>query len=71
MRSVKPQRTVKLFGSFGEVGGGGRDGYVDPVIGSASDLAPPLPWPNRAAVLRRAAEIQALREGMRRNRASA
>jgi hypothetical protein len=46
-----------------------------PVIGSPSDIAPPLPWPNRAAVLRRDAEIRVLREEMQRtgrsNRASA
>jgi hypothetical protein len=41
-----------------------------PVIGTASDLAPPLPWPDRAAVLRRDAEIQALREQMQRTRSS-
>jgi hypothetical protein len=35
-----------------------------PVIGSASEVAPPLPWPNREAVLRRDAEIQKLREEM-------
>jgi hypothetical protein len=32
-----------------------------PVIGKASKIAPPLPWPNREAVLRRDAEIQAFR----------
>ncbi len=46
-----------------------------PVIGTASDIAPPLPWPNREAVLRRDAGIGALREEMQRtrspNRASA
>ena len=46
-----------------------------PVIGHASDLAPPLPWPNREAVLRRDAEVRALREERQRtqssNRASA
>ncbi len=46
-----------------------------PVIGTARAIAPPLPWPNREAVLRRDAEIQALREQMQRtqssNRASA
>ena len=41
-----------------------------PVIGSASDIAPPLPWPNRVAVLRRDAEIRALREEMQRTRKS-
>jgi hypothetical protein len=33
-----------------------------PVIGRASTIAPPLPWANREAVLRRDAEIQAVRE---------
>jgi hypothetical protein len=33
-----------------------------PVIGIASAIAPPLPWPDREAVLRRDAEIRALRE---------
>jgi hypothetical protein len=33
-----------------------------PVIGKASKGAPPLPWANREAVLRRDAEIQAVRE---------
>ena len=46
-----------------------------PVIGRASPIAPPLPWPNREAVLARDAEIRALREEMQRtqcsNRASA
>ena len=46
-----------------------------PVIGHASDIAPPLPWTNREAVLRRDAELHVLREGMQRiqgnNRASA
>ena len=35
-----------------------------PIIGHACRLAPPLPWPNRDAVLRRDAEIRALREQM-------
>src|SRR5262245_52512971 len=39
-----------------------------PVIGSASGVAPPLPWPNREAVLRRDGEIRAIREDMQRNR---
>jgi hypothetical protein len=39
-----------------------------PVIGSASKVAPPLPWPNREAVLRRDAEIRALREEVQRTR---
>src|SRR4051812_11518282 len=46
-----------------------------PVIGNASEVAPPRPWPDREAVLRRDAEIQALREDTQRtrsiNRASA
>lgn len=46
-----------------------------PVIGSAGDPAPPLPWPSREAVLRRDAEIRALREQLQLarsdNRASA
>jgi hypothetical protein len=41
-----------------------------PVIGNASDLAPPLPWPHREAVLRRDAEIRTLREQMQRTRSS-
>lgn len=36
------------------------------VIGSASKVAPPLPWPNREAVLRRDAEIRTIREEMQR-----
>jgi hypothetical protein len=39
-----------------------------PVIGHASAIAPPLPWPNREAVLRRDAEIRTLREAMQRGR---
>jgi hypothetical protein len=46
-----------------------------PVIGSAGAVAPRLPWPDREAVLRRDAEIRALREERQRagnsNRASA
>jgi hypothetical protein len=41
-----------------------------PVIGSASDIAPQLPWPNREAVLRRDAGIRVLREEMQRIRSS-
>jgi hypothetical protein len=41
-----------------------------PVIGSASETAPPLPWPDREAVLRRDAEILALREETQRARSS-
>jgi hypothetical protein len=33
-----------------------------PVIGRASHIAPPLPWANRDMVLRRDAEIRAIRE---------
>jgi hypothetical protein len=39
-----------------------------PVIGKAANPAPTLPWPNRDAVLRRDAEIRALREEMQRSR---
>lgn len=39
-----------------------------PVIGKASNLAPPLPWPNREAILRRDQGIRALREEIQRNR---
>jgi hypothetical protein len=35
-----------------------------PVIGHASKVAPPLPWGNREAVLRRDAAIRAIREEM-------
>jgi hypothetical protein len=41
-----------------------------PVIGNPSAIAPPLPWPNREAVLRRDAEIRTLREEMHRTRSS-
>jgi hypothetical protein len=37
---------------------------TSPTIGNASQLAPPLPWTNLDAVLRRDAEIRALREDM-------
>ncbi len=40
-----------------------------PVIGRPSKVAPPLPWPNRDAVLRRDAEIRAIREERQRARA--
>ena len=33
-----------------------------PIIGNASNVAPPLPWTNHAAVLRRDAEIATIRE---------
>ncbi len=35
---------------------------TSPTIGTASTVAPPLPWANRDAVLRRDAEIRALRK---------
>ena len=37
-----------------------------PVIGHASQIAPPLPWADREAVLRRDAEIRAIREQAQR-----
>ena len=37
-----------------------------PVIGHGSKIAPPLPWPNREAVLRRDAEIRAIRAATER-----
>ena len=43
---------------------------TSPVIGNTCDLAPPLPWPNREAVLRRDAELRELREEMQRTRSS-
>jgi hypothetical protein len=39
-----------------------------PVIGNARVVAPSLPWPDREAVLRRDAEIRALREELQRTR---
>jgi hypothetical protein len=39
---------------------------TSPTIGHASPVAPTLPWANRDAVLRRDAEIRALREDMQR-----
>ena len=33
-----------------------------PIIGNASTVAPPLPWANREAVLRRDAEIATIRK---------
>jgi hypothetical protein len=39
-----------------------------PVIGHACQVAPPLPWADREAVLRRDAEIRALREQVQRER---
>jgi hypothetical protein len=35
---------------------------TSPAIGSAGSAAPPLPWANRDAVLRRDGEVRALRE---------
>jgi hypothetical protein len=40
-----------------------------PVIGRPSKAAPPVPWADREAVLRRDAEIRAVREEMQRARA--
>ena len=39
-----------------------------PAIGKASKVAPPLPWADREAVLRRDAEIRSIREQMQRTR---
>ena len=39
-----------------------------PVIGNASNIAPTVPWANREVVLRRDAEIQAIREDVQRVR---
>jgi hypothetical protein len=39
-----------------------------PVIGKPSDVAPPVPWPGREAVVRRDAEIRAIREHAQRVR---
>jgi hypothetical protein len=39
-----------------------------PVIGKPSSVAPPLPWASRDAVLRRDAEIRAIREEVQRLR---
>jgi hypothetical protein len=39
-----------------------------PIIGNASKVAPPLPWANREAVLRRDAEIATVRKAMQRER---
>jgi len=41
---------------------------TSPTIGNASKVAPPLPWANRDAVLRRDAAIRAIREEMQRGR---
>jgi hypothetical protein len=40
-----------------------------PVIGRASKVAPPLPWENRVALVRRDAQIRAIREEKQRARA--
>ncbi|MCI0640875.1 MAG: hypothetical protein L0Y72_30345 [Gemmataceae bacterium] len=40
-----------------------------PTIGNASQVAPPLPWADREAVLRRDAEIRAIREETQPTRA--
>ena len=37
-----------------------------PTIGKASKVAPPLPWPNREAALRRDAQIRTIREEVQR-----
>jgi hypothetical protein len=39
-----------------------------PVIGKPSKIAPPVPWASREAVLRRDAEIRAVREDVQRAR---
>jgi hypothetical protein len=39
-----------------------------PVIGKPGNVAPPVPWPNREVVLRRDAEIRAVREDAQRVR---
>ena len=41
-----------------------------PVVGHVSKFAPPLPWSDREAVLRRDAEIRAIREAVQRTRNS-
>ena len=41
---------------------------TSPTIGKPSQVAPSLPWANREAVLRRDAEIRALREEAQRGR---
>src|SRR5580692_11379831 len=43
---------------------------TNPTIGNASPLAPPLPWANLDAVLRRDAEIRAIRQDMQRTRST-
>lgn len=39
-----------------------------PIIGKPSNIAPPLPWANREVVLRRDADIRAIREGLQLGR---
>jgi hypothetical protein len=39
---------------------------TSPTIGNGSKFVPPLPWPNRETVLRRDAEMKAIREAMQR-----
>lgn len=41
---------------------------TSPTIGTASKVVPPLPWANREVVLRRDAEIRAIREEIQRSR---
>ena len=41
---------------------------ASPAIGHASKVAPPLPWADREAILRRDAEIRTIREEMQRAR---
>jgi hypothetical protein len=41
---------------------------IGPIIGHARQIAPPLPWANRDAVLQRDAEIRTIREGMQHQR---
>src|SRR5205823_2211356 len=41
---------------------------TSPTIGNRAKVAPPLPWGNREAVLRRDADIQTIREEMQRTR---
>jgi hypothetical protein len=41
-----------------------------PMVGNASKITPPLPWANREAVVRRDAEIRAIREALQRTQSS-
>jgi hypothetical protein len=45
-----------------------RQAATGPVIGNPRKVAPPLPWANREAVLRRDAAIRAIREETQRAR---